>query len=288
MQNYREFPRKSLVSIIIICLILGCSGKSVDHYNRMGINYIESGNYEDAISAFRKAIKLNPANAETHFNLGRAYKRNRVEEKAKSEFSISFKIDPVIFNACVDKYGEVIDYELKDPQHLSKLGSAYAEKGMLNEAINAYKEAMRTELEDARLHYSLGTAYSKKGMHTEAVDEFIRTIEINPDMPEAHYNLGLIYYKQEKFKMAINEYMVTLGLLPETRAKKRASVYYKLGLAHNDDGMFNEAIKELQKAIEITPNDKKFHYKLSMVYKEHGMFDLAENEMEIYKKLKKK
>ncbi len=288
MQNYREFSRKSLVPIIIICLILGCSGKSVSYYNNIGINYIESGNYEDAISAFRKSIKLNPANAETHFNLGRAYKRNRVEEKAKSEFSISFNIDPVVFNACVDKYGEVIDYELKDPQQLSNLASAYAEKGMLDEAINAYKEAMETELEDARLHYSLGTVYSKKGMHDGAINEFKRAIELNHDMPEAHYNLGLVYYKQEKFEMAIDEYRLTLNILPEARSRKRASVYYKLGLAYNDNGTYNDAIDVLQKAVEITPNDKKFHYKLSMIYKEHGMFDLAEKEMEIYKKLKKK
>jgi Flp pilus assembly protein TadD len=51
--------------------------------------------------------------------------------------------------------------------------------------------------------------------------------------------------------------------------------------------MFKDAINELNKALEITPNDSRVHYQLSMVYKENGMFRQAEKELEIYKKLKK-
>ena len=49
-----------------------------------------------------------------------------------------------------------------------------------------------------------------------------------------------------------------------------------------------DAVNELNKALEIMPNDSRVHYKLSMVYKKIGMFKQAEEELAIYKKLKKK
>lgn len=289
MQNYKEFSRKNLVVIIIFCLFSGCSGKTDSHYyNELAINYIKRGHYDDAISALRKAIKLNPASTEAHFNLGRAYKMKGMDKKAKAEFSISYRISTLTFDECVKKYNENPELEINNTQYLIELGSAFIERGMVDDAISTYEKVLKLAPENAHVHYSLGMAYSKKGTYNEAVDELRRTLEINPDMPEAHYNLGLIYYKQGKIKMAIYEYRATLDILPETRARKRASVYYKLGLAYNDKGMYIDAINVLQKALDIMPNDTRTHYQLSMVYQENGMFDQAEKELKIYNKLKKK
>jgi len=288
MHNYKEFLMKNLVVIIIFCLFPGCSEKTDIQYNEQAVNYINRGHYDDAISALRKSIKHNPSSAEAHFNLGRAYRKKGMEKKAMKEFTLSYKISTKKFSECVIKYNEKVDLEINDAQYLIELGSAYAEKGMLDDAITTYEKAIEIGPENAHIHYSLGNVYSKNGMYIEAVDEFRRTIEINHDMPEAHYNLGLIYYKQEKFKMAINAYRKALELLPDARGRKRASVHYKLGLAYNDQGMLDDAVIELHKALEITPDDSKVHYKLSSVYKENGMFDKAEKELEIYKKLKDK
>ncbi len=287
MRNYRVFSRKNLVLIIIFCLVFGCSRKTDNHYNKLGVNYLNNGQYNYAINAFIKAIKLNPSNAEVHFNLGRAYNRKGVDDKARAEFSISSRIDPETFDECVIKYKEKIDYEFTDTQHLAELGSAYAEKGMLDEAIDTYKEVLEIEPENVRVHYVLGTLYSKKGMYDEAVSEFRRAIEIDQSMPEAHYNLGMAYYKQGMIDMAISEYKSTLGYLPKANGRKTAGVHYKLGLAYYDNEMFKDAVNELNKALEITPNDSRVHYKLSMVYKKIGMFKQAEEELGIYKKLKK-
>ncbi len=152
MRNYRVFSRKNLVLIIIFCLVFGCSRKTDNHYNKLGVNYLNNGQYNYAINAFIKAIKLNPSNAEVHFNLGRAYNRKGVDDKARAEFSISSRIDPETFDECVIKYKEKIDYEFTDTQHLAELGSAYAEKGMLDEAIDTYKEVLEIEPENVRVH----------------------------------------------------------------------------------------------------------------------------------------
>lgn len=288
MQNSRMFSRKSLVVVMTFCLFLGCSRKNDDHYNRLGVNYLNNGQYNYAIDALKKAVKLNPSNAEAHFNLGRAYKRGGMDKKARAEFSISTRINPEIFNECVKKYREEIDYELTDTQNYSELGNAYAEKGMIDDAIDAYKKVIGIESENACAHYSLGTLYSKKGMYTDAADEFWMAVEIDPDMSEAHYNLGLVYYRQGMFEKAIAEYQAALKLLPEAQGKRRSGVHYKLGLAYEGNKMFSDAISELNKAVELMPEDSRIYNQLSVVYKKAGMLEQAEKESRIYEKLKKK
>ncbi|MFQ5965473.1 MAG: tetratricopeptide repeat protein [Candidatus Scalinduaceae bacterium] len=288
MQYYRKYSRKNLVLIIIVCLILGCSRKNENYYIKLGVNFLNNGQYDQAVNTFTKVIKHNPSNVEAHFNLGRTYKRKGMNEKAKSEYSISFRIDPEAFDECIKKYKEIIDYEFTDAQYLNELGNAYVEKGMLNEAINTYEKALDVQPGNFRVHYDLAKIYSKKEMYDEAVYEFKNTIEINPNMPEAHYNLGLVYYKKGMIEMAISEYKITLNLLSKNSGRKKAGVHYKLGLAYYDNGMLEDAIGELRKALEITPNDSKVHYQLSIVYKENDMFEKAEEELNIYKKLKRK
>jgi protein O-GlcNAc transferase len=288
MWDSNNYLKSSLVFAVIFCFFLGCSRRNDDHYNRLGVNYINNGQHDYAIGALKKAIKLNPSNAEAHFNLGRAYKRSNMDEQAKSEFSICTRINPEKFNEYEIKYREKIDFELTDTQNYSALGRAYAEKGMFDNAINAYKKLLVIEPDNAHAHYSLGTLYSKKAMFDDAADELWMAVDIDPEMTEAHYNLGLIYYRQGLFDKAIKEYQIALKLLPEAHNKKRTGVHYKLGLAYEGNKLFRDAIHEFKKAIELTPDNSKIHNQLSVVYKKAGLFKKSEKEAGIYEKLKKK
>ena len=287
MWNINNFSKKILIFVMASCLFLGCSRRDEDHYSRLGVNYLNNGQHNYAIDAFKKAVKLNPSSAEAHFNLGRAFKRKGVDEQAKSEFSFSHRLNPGKYNEYVKKYREKIDYEIADTKNYSELGSAYAEKGMIDDAINAYKKSIEIEPDNARVHYSLGTLYSMKGKYSDAADEFWMAVEINPGMSEAHYNLGLSYFRQGMFDKAIAEYQATLKLLPEKQNKKRAGVHYKLGMAYEENKVFDDAMHELEKAIELMPKDARIHHQLSIVYKKAGLFKKAKNEAKIYEKLKK-
>mgnify|MGYP000588982645 FL=1 len=287
MWNFNNFSKKILVFVVAFCLLLGCSRKNDDYYNRKGVNYINNGQHKFAISAFKTAIKINTSNTEAHFNLGRAYKRAGKDEQARTEFAICKRLNPNKYNEYVKKYREKIDYEIADTKNYGELGSAYAEKGMIDDAINAYKKSIDIEPDNARVHYSLGTLYAMKGKYSDAADEFWMAVEINPGMSEAHYNLGLSYFRQGMFDKAIAEYQTTLKLLPETQNKKRAGVHYKLGMAYEGSKVFDDAMHELEKAIALMPKDARIHHQLSVVYKKAGLFKKAKKEAKIYEKLRK-
>ena len=287
MLNFNNFSKKILVFVVAFCLLLGCSRKNDDYYNRKGVNYINNGQHKFAIGAFKTAIKINTSNTEAHFNLGRAYKRAGKDEQARTEFAICKRLNPNKYNEYVKKYREKIDYEITDTKNYGELGSAYAEKGMIDDAINAYKKSIEIEPDNARVHYSLGTLYAMKGKYSDAADEFWMAVEINPGMSEAHYNLGLSYFRQGMFDKAIAEYQTTLKLLPEKQNKKRAGVHYKLGMAYEGSKVFDDAMHELEKAIALMPKDARIHHQLSVVYKKAGLYSKAKKEAKIYEKLKK-
>ncbi|MDR4503961.1 MAG: tetratricopeptide repeat protein [Candidatus Scalindua sp.] len=287
MQLFSRFSRTTLIFLFIFCSFPGCSGKDEAQLNELGIHYIQKGLYDKALTTLKQIIKVNPSHSEAHFHLGRVYKRMGLEENAKAEYSLSFRIDPEKFHDYTKKYKEGADYEPSDTQYLTELGITYTEKAMYDEAITTFKKVLEIEPDHIRAHYNLGMIYLKKKMYHKAADEFRNTIQIMPRMAEAHYNLGLVYQKRGLLDNAISEFELTLDLLPETTGRKKAGVHYKLGSAYYEIGKHDEAVEELKKAIDISPNLAAAHQRLSMVYKSAGRIQEAEKELTLYKNLKR-
>ena len=63
-------------------------------YNNLGIFYAGTGDYPQAISEYKKAIKVNPYYAEAHNNLGIVYARANRYRKAISEYKKAIALKP--------------------------------------------------------------------------------------------------------------------------------------------------------------------------------------------------
>lgn len=288
MQLLSRLSRTNLIFLSLFFSFLGCAGRDDTQLNELGIHYIEKGLYDKALTTLKQAINVNPSHGEAHFHLGRVYKRLGMEENAKAEYSLSFRIDHEKFHEYTKKFHEGADYEPSDTQYLTELGSSYTEKAMYDEAITTFKKVLEIEPDHKRAHYNLGIIYLKKKMYHKAADEFRNVVQIAPQMAEAHYNLGLAYHKQGMLERAISEFKVTLDLFPETGGRRKAGVHYKLGTTYYEISKYDEAIDELRKALEISPNLAAAHHQLSAVYKSVGKLKEAEREFDIFKNLQKK
>ncbi len=117
------------------------------------------GIHKEAIESFKQAVKINPDDADAHYNLGAAYSKSGKYQEAIESYKQVIRIDP--------------DGALAH----TNLGVVYAESG--------------TDI--AEVHYNLGLAYGKSGMHKEAIESFKQAIRIDPDFAWAHNNLGIAY-----------------------------------------------------------------------------------------------
>lgn len=83
-------------------------------------------------------------------------------------------------------------------------------------------------------------------------------------------NLGIAYHNKAMYDEAITEYKKAIEIKPTDY-----STHYNLGVVYGLKGMYGEAIAEYKKAIEIKPNDYSTHYNLGLVYGLKAMYDEA-------------
>jgi Tfp pilus assembly protein PilF len=152
------------------------------------------------------------------------------------------------------------------------LGMAYMAKEHLDEAIVHFKRALEIQPDYAPAKNNLGAAYLAKGEIDQAITIFQ---ELNQDILYAspHYplfNLGRAYFMKKDYPAAEKYFKEALELRPEfVRARQW------IGLTYMERGMMDQAIRELEKAVESAPKVGQFHYDLAKAYALDGQVSQA-------------
>jgi len=81
-------------------------------------------------------------------------------------------------------------------------------------------------------------------------------------------SLGATHYEKGMYDEAIAEVKRALELNPND-----ADAHYNLGATHYEKGMYDEAIAEVKRALELNPNHPEAHYRLGVAYQDKGMYD---------------
>jgi cytochrome c-type biogenesis protein CcmH/NrfG len=136
------------------------------HYN-LGQAFKDKGNYEEAISQYRKAHELK-SDAAVHNNLGVALALKGEFQQAIAEFEAALRLKPDHLKA-----------------HMN-LAMAFYQQGDLEGSILHFKEALRLQPQLAHTHYLLAVALKKQGKVAEAKSHYEIAIRIDP----AYANMG--------------------------------------------------------------------------------------------------
>ena len=140
-------------------------------YSNLGNALREQGSLDEAVAAYRQAIRIKPDLAAAYSNLGAALKERGSLDEAVAACRQAICIKPDFAEA-----------------H-SNLGNALMERGNLDEAVAAYGEAIRIKPDYAEAYSNLGNALKERGSLDEAVAAYREAIRIKPDYAEAHSNL---------------------------------------------------------------------------------------------------
>lgn len=147
------------------------SPESDKAHNNLGIAYVKQGLLDKAMTEYGKALEINPYHIRARNNLGVVYVKQGLLEKALAEYKAALEIDPYHAEA-----------------H-NNIGDVYNKKGLLNLAMVAFKEAIRINPDFAHAHYNLGAVYDIRGLLNNAITEYKKALKINPDFRLAKDNL---------------------------------------------------------------------------------------------------
>ena len=189
---------------------------------------------EEALVAYREALRIKPDYADAHFNLGRVY-----AETGRAD-------------AALEAYGRAIADDASLASAHFNLGNLLKQRGQVEDSIAAYRGAIAADAQHVGARVNLGTALASIGDVDEAARQLREAVEIDPASVEAHVNLGMVLVRSGEFERAIGEYEIALGLLEhDKRVGMRAHVHYLLGSAHERRGDIDGAIGHYERAVAL-------------------------------------
>jgi tetratricopeptide (TPR) repeat protein/SAM-dependent methyltransferase len=208
--------------------ILSLAPNHADSLHNLGLIALQRGDAAAAVELFGKAIKINSAVAEYHYNAALAWRAlNRSDHVATHlERAIALRGD----------------YALA---HLN-LGNVRREQGRLADAAACYERAIAASPNLAVAHFNLANVLSEQGRPDAAVAQYSKVLTIDPNHAETHGNLGAVLIALGRTAEAIAHFERAIALKPDL-----FEAYENLGQAYMATGDVRSAILAAGHALEL-------------------------------------
>ena len=159
-------------------------------------------------------------------------------------------------------------YDPNSSEAYSALGLVYYNRNLLDEALLAAQKAISFDPDNFFAYWIRGRLYRMKDRDAEAVIDFNKVLELNRDFHSAYGDLQMSYEKlkdKEKLEGTIQRAALFYpNYLLHKPEDARAHQFYAFTLERL--GRRKEAKVEMQKGIEINPNDLIIVYNAACFY----------------------
>ncbi|MGK0389507.1 MAG: tetratricopeptide (TPR) repeat protein [Maribacter sp.] len=204
-----------------------------------------------AIYKVSEQIKYNPDDAELYLTRASLFNESGLNEEAIADMqkAMSFDSASIVYRHILSDFYFDSD---KDNEALS----------LLEETTNLFPANEHTLLKLAEFQYILE-------MHTPALQTINKLIAVNPENMESFYMKGKIYNQKGDKAAAIKNYKKVLAV-----NDKHFDCLLELGTIYSLDKK-KEALKYLDKALELSPSNPDIVFELGDYYRFQGQDDEA-------------
>ncbi|HEY6768098.1 MAG TPA: tetratricopeptide repeat protein [Candidatus Sulfotelmatobacter sp.] len=169
---------------------------------------------------------------------------------------------------------------------VSGLGAAWYAHGSYDQAVQALCRASDIDPAGATPHIFLGQIQKIEAeANPDIATRLQRFAQLQPENAFASYYYAISLSKQRKTSqdeshLAEIETLLkhAIGLDPQF-----GDAYLQLGILYSEQKKWDEAISDLKKALEITPDLPDAHYRLAQAYRQSGEKSKAEQELRLYR-----
>jgi tetratricopeptide (TPR) repeat protein len=232
----------------------------------LGISYYLSGRPSEAIPYLEKVQEWYPqANVDAAYILGVCYIQAKDYPQARTAFAKMFGVSPD------SGASYLITARMLFRQEFTPIAEDYAQK-----AIAA----------DPRLplaHQLLGEIHLFMSKIPEAISDFQQELAINPAYAPALYKLADAYSRVQKYDEA--ERLLQRSIWLDATS---TGPYILMGKVLQKKGEPILAIRTLQRAANMDPNNPITHHLLGQAYRDIGKADEAEQELKLAEQLRVK
>jgi Flp pilus assembly protein TadD len=212
--------------------------------------FMEKNRLAEAIQEWRKALQLDPDDAQAHFSLAVALTRNDQEREAVVEYRKACALDA------------------HQSAWFAHLGMSLANTGDVQGAVVNYRKSLTLDPSNAWAEADLGTLLFGTGQAQEGYRHLRKAVEIAPDYPDGHNRLGMALAKMGRMDKAVDQLQKAIALLPAS-VEYRFNLGFVMGLRGDSAG----AVAAFQKAVELSEGkDSRCLAALADAYDKAGRF----------------
>ncbi len=270
---------RSLSGIVVAALFFGCANvpAPIDSHFNKGVEHYDSQQYAKAIEEYKLALRKNPADTFSMYNLAVVYQDQGKTDQAENLYKDVLKITEDTFSRInlagiyynrgnpdeAFKQLEIAANKNSDSAHpLSILGEFKEKEGKLAEAEQSYLKALSIDNKHALTHYRLGRLHLKREKFVTGIEHLKQSIDLEDENPAYLEALGAEYERSGDYLEAINYFERVSVLEPD-----RLEIYIKLGDLYKKKKMFREALSRYWSALSLKDDDTYVHRSVLDIYK---------------------
>ena len=212
--------------------------KYTSHKNglyHLGLAYLRSNKYQEAINTLQNLISVDPGNAAAYFLLGSSFEKSKNYLNAMEAYEKSLEIFP------------------ENVKALNSLANLYYNSGKINEALNAYSKALNIDSDNVNVLNNIADINLYKIENTEEAKYYLlKATGIDPDFLPVLNNLGNAYLLSGDTKSAENIFNRILSKDP-----RNVLSLGNLAVIYKDRGDFPMSKKMISRVLAIDPNDPR-------------------------------
>lgn len=245
-------------------------------YLEIGIRYLEKGNYESAIKAFKLSLDANPYFISTWNAIGEMHIMRKSYDEAERSFKRAIVLDPSYYYPWRET-GWIKDskskeyYKLGGQENIKKeISIAWSGIARIKHFIKE-NELARIYLEraieiDSNNHLAwniLGDIFLQKDEVEKSIEFYYKSIEISKKQAIPLNGLGLAFFKKGKYSKALRFFKKAISLSPSF-----PEYWHNLGKTYKKTNKIKNAIAAFEKSIEINSRYFSGWTSLGYLYKE--------------------
>ncbi len=239
-------------------------------HNLLGQVDEKDGKFVEAANDFETAAHLDPSE-DNLFDWGSELLLHRTYEPAIEVFQEATRRFP------------------RSPRLMIGLGMAMDLAGKFDDAVKALLAAADLDPSDARCYVYLSKAFDNSPAQADAViQRFKRYAELESGNALAQYYYAMSLWKGKRAEDGSTNLPAVESLLEKAIALdgSLAEAHVQLGNLYADQHEYAKSVPFYLRALELNPNLADAHYRLGQDYVHTGQKDQAQEEFEVYQKLR--
>jgi len=254
------------------------------------------GNYDKAEIEFENIISRDTLNVDAYFHFATIFEEEKKHENAIELYDKAIEINPendLLFQYRAIQLKELGHYEKAKQDYLRaiELDSVYPDYylglgNLYNSNLEDPKKALSTFLKIIEIDSLNSMAYNNAGYlflgdlnDLEKAEEYLlKGYELDNNEFLLNFNLARLYNKKEEYTLSIKYMEKAIEITPQDK-----DLYYYVTTPYKKLRMYEEAEKNYLKAIELDSKDPNIYYDLGVLYEYN--FKIYEKAISQYLKI---